>query len=222
MHKSSLSSPVTVFSGLALLLAPLCKAEQRPVADHQLAIAVVRTEKIVRQMQELKKYQDDLRVRVRDLQQQQQQRELELQDLQKHRDVNDKQGSQQWIDDTNAFDDKASKLEAWGNLSKTQLERWKVQRIKDMFDHLAAATAQVAEQQHLDLVIADQSPSIGPDLDQVTAEKLQGLLAMRAVLFATKKVDITEDVLTVVEANYARGAAASGTPQLNVPAPAKH
>jgi hypothetical protein len=48
--------------------------------------------------------------------------------------------------------------------------------------------------------------------------QLEAALASRAVLFANKKADITEDVLTVVEANFARQNPAPGPPPLPTPA----
>lgn len=195
-----------------------CSAQPRPANDHLLAIGVIRTGEIMRNMAEMKKFQTDGRARLTELQQQQQQRELELQDLQKHRDNNLKQGSQQWIDETNKIDQKTAELNIWKQVSSVQLERWQKQTVKDMFDHVAAATAQVAEAQHLDLVIADQSPDIGPDMDKVSSAQLEAALGSRAVLFANKKADITQDVLTQVDANFAKQGQIAGPPPA-IPAP---
>jgi Skp family chaperone for outer membrane proteins len=104
-------------------------------------------------------------------------------------------------------------------MSSVQLERWYKQSLKGMYDHMADAAAQVASQQHLDLVIADQSPEIGPDLEKANIGQLEAALAARAVLFANKKADITEDVLTVVEANFAKQNPSPGPPPLPAPGP---
>jgi Skp family chaperone for outer membrane proteins len=202
------------------LLTPWSAGPARAAADHQIAIGVVRTGEIIRGMAEMKKMQTDGRAKLADLQQQQQQLEKELQDLTQHRDNMDKPGSQQYIDDSNKIDEKQVHLEMWGRISSLQLDRWKKQALKDMYDHVAAATAQVAEQQHLDLVLADESPDIGPDMDKVTSQQLQAVLASRAVLFANKKADITQEVLTTVEFNFAKsGPVPAPAP---IPGPAGH
>jgi hypothetical protein len=69
-------------------------------------------------------------------------------------------------------------------------------------------------------VLADESPDIGPDMDKVTSQQLQAVLASRAVLFANKKADITQEVLTTVEFNFAKsGPVPAPAP---IPGPAGH
>lgn len=211
-------APALLLVGAALLVSRNPSAAQAAPSDHQLAIGVVNTTHVLRTMQETRKLDADFRAQNAGLAQQQQQKELEIQQLQSHRDQNLKPASQQWNDETEAIDKKRAELEVWKQMSNIQLERAYKVSLKGIYDHIAAASAQVAEQQHLDLVIADQTPEIGPDLEKANVNQLQAALAARAVLFSDKKADITEDVLTVVEANFAKSGAA-GPPSL--PAPGK-
>lgn len=205
----------------AALLSPWGLNPARAAGDHPIAIGVVRTGDVIRGMSEMKKMQTDGHAKLAELQQKEQQLEKELQALQQHRDNQVKPGSQQFIDESNKIDEKQVQLQMWGQISSMQLDRWKKQVMKDIYDHVAAATAQVAEQQHLDLVIADENPEIGPDMDKVTSQQLQAILASRAVLFCNKKADITADVAAQVEANFAKqGGAAAGTAPAPAPAPA--
>lgn len=181
---------------------------------HQLSVGVVNTTKILRSMQETKKLDTDFRGKQSELGRQQQQKEQELADLQKHRDNNLKPGSQQYRDETATMQQKRVELEVWKQMSSLQLEQWYKESLKGVFDHITQATAQVATQQNIDLVIADQSAEIGPDLEKVNVQQLQAVLASRAVLYADKKADITEDVLTVVEKNYASQGPPPGPPAL--------
>jgi Skp family chaperone for outer membrane proteins len=204
-------APALLVGAALLLTRNSCPAQAAP-ADHQLAIGVVNTTRIVRTMQETRKLDADFRAQNSGLAQQQHQKEADIQQLQEHRDNNLKPGSQQWNDETEAIDKKRAELEVWKQMSNIQLERAYKVSLKGLYDHIAAAAAQVAEQQHLDLVIADQTPEIGPDLEKANVTQLQAALAARAVLFANKKADITEDVLTVVEANFAKQGGASVAP----------
>ena len=181
---------------------------------HQLSVGVVNTTKILRSMQETKKLDTDFRGKQSELGQQQQQKEQELTDLQKHRDNNLKPGSQQYRDETARMQQKRVELEVWKQMSSLQAEQWYKESLKGVYDHIAQAAAQIAEAQHIDLVIADQSPEIGPDLEKVNVQQLQAALASRAVLYSNKRADITEDVLAQVEANYARQAPPPGPPSL--------
>jgi Skp family chaperone for outer membrane proteins len=203
----------------AALLGPWGSSPARAAGDHPIAIGVVRTGDVIRGMSEMKKMQTDGHARLAELQQKEQQLEKELQALQQHRDNQVKPGSQQFIDESNQIDEKQVQLQMWGQVSSMQLDRWKKQVMKDIYDHVAAATAQIAEQQHLDLVIADENPEIGPDMDKVTSQQLQAILASRAVLFCNKKADITGEVAAQVEADFAKQGQAAGAPPIPAPAP---
>lgn len=215
--------PVLCLTMLFVMALPLnapCAAQPQPAGDHHLTIGVVRMTEIQRQFSEFKKLDAERQARANEFQQQQQQRAMELQEMQKKRDVNDRPGSQQWIDDTNAIDEKMTKLDTWGKVTDRQLTRWEKQRLKDIYDRVADAAAQVAQAQNLDLVVCDQSLEIGPNMDLVSPERLNLALTTRTVLFANKKADITQEVLTQAEAMSAR-ATLTPAPPITPPAPAQ-
>ena len=175
--------------------------------DHLLRIGVVHITRILQQMQERKKIEEDFRSRQLQLRQEQQRRQEELAKLVEAR-KNYKPLSGQWQDATKVIDQKQGELEAWARVSALQLDRERKVQMKALYDHIAGATATIAGQQNLDLVLANNEPEIGPDMDQVTFERLQAALESRNVLFAGKKADVTEEVLTLVEANFAKQAQA--------------
>ena len=55
-------------------------------------------------------------------------------------------------------------------------------------------------------MIADQHPDI-PDnfMEQATLEQVRATLGTRNVLYSSPQVDITQDVITQMDANYAAG-----------------
>jgi hypothetical protein len=59
-------------------------------------------------------------------------------------------------------------------------------------------------------------------MDKVNAAQLDTLLGQRAVLFANKKADITDDVLTMIEANFAKQGQIAGPPPLPAVPPPGH
>lgn len=207
MRLIHLALPALTLAALAVLPAG---AAGNPANDHLLAVGVVNVSKVFHNMQETKKSDTDFRAQNEQLVQQQKQKEAEIQDLAKRR-ADFKPGSAQWQDVTNQIDQKSADLEVWARVKKAQLERQFKQNMKALYDHIAQATAEVAQQQHLNLVIADQSPEfIGPNLDSITTQRLDEILSSRAVLYSDKKADITDDVLTRVEANYANANRAAG------------
>lgn len=196
-----------VLLALALVAAVIALAgESAPAApaanDHRLAIGVVKTLKILRAMHESKKLEDDIRAKAGEFDNEQKQRTAKLQEMQKQRDETYKPGSEQWTGQTVAIDKADAELQVWTELRRRELERMRKDGLKALYDHIGVAAAEVAQQLHLDLIIADQSPEIGPDMEKVNSGQLQALLAARAVLYADKNADITEEVLTRVEANF--------------------
>lgn len=194
---------------IALAAVVFARAANQPAPaqgnDHILRIAVVNTTRIVRSMHEVQKFQEEFRLKNRDLAQQQQAKQQELIDMQNHRDTNIKPGTKQWQDETDQIDEKQAAFAVWKDKSRVQLERSYKQNLRAVYDHIGTATAQVAQRLQLDLVIADQTPEFGPDIDKITVPQMEEVLQRRAVLYANKKADITEDVLTQVEADYAKG-----------------
>jgi len=199
------------FAGLLIALTlwtPLHAAGPAPGAnsanDHLLRIGVVRVGQIYHSMQEGKKFEAEFRNRRSQLQQDQQKRTDELNQLVSQREQL-KPGSAQWNDLRAQIDQKTAELEIAKQMAQLQLDRYRKTSVKQAYDHIADAVAAIAEQQHLDLVIADSSPEfLGPDLDAIPYAQLDQMLAARAVLFANKKADITDEVLLMVDANFAK------------------
>ena len=203
MRRTPLTLITLALAGLLTALAAgPAQADPATGNDRSLAIGVVNTTHILRTMHEAKKLEDDYRAKAMDFDTQQKQRTAKLQDMQKHRDDNFKPGSSQWTEETDAIDTASAELQVWATLRHLELDRMQKQGLKSLYDHIAVAASEVAQQQHLDLVIADQAPEIGPDLEKANIGQLQAALAARAVLYSDKKADITEDVLTRVEANF--------------------
>jgi Skp family chaperone for outer membrane proteins len=172
--------------------------------DHILRIGVVRVGQIYHSMQEGKKFESEFRNRRSQLQQDQQKRTEELNQLVAQREQL-KPGSAQWNDIRRQIDEKSAQLDIANKMAQLELDRFRKASVKQAYDHISEAAASVAQQQHIDLVIADSSPEfIGPDLDAIPYAQLDQMLASRAVLFANKKADITEDVLTLVDASFAK------------------
>jgi Skp family chaperone for outer membrane proteins len=213
MRKSYLALAATALIALTAIPAPAAPnqpAPPQPAAnDHQVAIGVVNVTTIYLAMKEPKKLTEAMRAQQEQLAKEQQQREGALNDMVKHRGEF-KPGSAQFDAETKQIEDEQVKYQIWVATARAQLERQQKKNLKQIFDHIQQATREIAQQLHLNVVIADQSPEIGPDLNGINVQDLSQRLASRAVLYYDKKADITDEVLTRVEANYANGAGAAG------------
>jgi Skp family chaperone for outer membrane proteins len=205
---------------LALLLsASLASAQTPPPNDHVLKTAVVRVGYIYRNMQESAQSFQTLKTRVGQMQQEEAARRHALEEL----DNQLKQlkvGSPQWVSIRNQLDDKKFEMDSWGKKMQLELDREKKAALMDQYRHVNEAVQAIAEQQHLDLVLSDYTPDIvGPDFDAIPQQQLEQLVLTRAVLFAGKKADVTQEVLTLLDANFAKQKqAATATPAVP-PAP---
>jgi Skp family chaperone for outer membrane proteins len=188
---------------LVFTTAVTCLAAQTPPAEHVPQIAVVRTAYVTHNSAEWRQMGQGIQVRVKEIGDEQTRKKAEIDKLIEQQSQL-KSGSAQWMDLRDQIDDKKLSLEMWGKKMELELQRREKTGIKTLYDHVGLAVQKIAEERHYDLVFADNSPEFtGPDLDRLTSVQLQQALAMRAVLFTTKKTDITEDVLTLVDSNFA-------------------
>ena len=182
-------------------------------AEHVPQIAVVRTAYVTHNSAEWKQMSQGIQVRVKEIRDEQARKTAEIDKLTEQQSQL-KPSSPQWMDLREQIDDKKLGLEMWGKKMELELQRREKSGIKTIYDHIGQAVQKIAEDHHYDLVLADNSPEFtGPDLDRLTSVQLQQALAMRAVLFATKKADITEEVLTLVDSNYSKQNTAASVPQ---------
>jgi len=172
-------------------------------AQAQQKIGVVRVGEVVSNMAEGKKASQAGQSRQNDAKQQESKWVNDIQSLQGQLQQL-KEGSAQWNDLRDQVEKKQLDYEIWGKQTQNTLARAAKEDLRKLFDHVSEATQQIAIEQHFNLVIADNSPKMGASLDGVTVQQLGNLLAERNVLFADKTVDITQDVLTRVDALFAK------------------
>jgi Skp family chaperone for outer membrane proteins len=173
-----------------------------PPADHVPQIAVVRAVRLTHDCAEAKQLTQTLSARFNEMKQEEGKRQTEVNQLIDQQNQL-KAGSAQWLSIRDTIDDKRLANEVWGKKMEMELDRRQKAGLKSIYEHVAQAVQAIAEKQHLDLVLADNSPDLlGPELDKITLQQFQTMLALRGVLYATKKADITDDVLMLVDANF--------------------
>ena len=97
-------------------------------------------------------------------------------------------------------------LEVWAQIQQGDIQRENKQQTKALFDKIVNSVAEVATTKGIDLVIADQHPELPDDfLEKATLDQVRGLLGQRNVLYSAPQVDITQDVITSMDAKYTSG-----------------
>ncbi|HSI33522.1 MAG: OmpH family outer membrane protein [Phycisphaerae bacterium] len=102
----------------------------------------------------------------------------------------------------NEFMTKAIALQTWRELTKADLARQQKTQMKDLFTKIESATKDVAKMKKIDLVLVDQRADLPEDLEQINVDQLRALINQRTILHADPKLDISGDVISVLNAQY--------------------
>ncbi len=98
--------------------------------------------------------------------------------------------------------------DVWAKMTEASEQRLQKANTKALFDKLDAAIAQVAKNKQLNLVLADQRQDIPSNLDTIDINTLNQLLVSRSILYHDPNLDITQDVIIVLDQAYAGAPAA--------------
>jgi Skp family chaperone for outer membrane proteins len=181
--------------------------------NHQLNIAVINVSSVFKNMKESVELNKAIATKANARRDEVEKRRQEIQDLIRHRE-DFKPGSPQWLATSEDIDKKSAEADVWVRVSQLKLEREQKQMLRNLFEKIQRACEQIAQREKLDLVLANRAVDfVGPNLDGVNYERLSDLLGQQSVMYSSKKADITNEVLTLLDAEYARqagGQAAGG------------
>jgi Skp family chaperone for outer membrane proteins len=185
------------------MLAGLLISSANAMAD--LKIAVANAGKIFSDIKEKKDWEQKMQADEKTLQDTAFTKQQHVKDLQSQRD-NLRTDSPQYADKDKELQTAAIDLKVWAEIQQAEQQRTNKIQTKALFDKIVNAVAQVATQKGFDLVLADQHPEV-PDnfMDQASLEQVRALLGQRNVLYSSPQVDITQDVITAMDAKYASG-----------------
>jgi Skp family chaperone for outer membrane proteins len=211
--------PLSLLCGLAL---PATFAHAQGTS---VRIAVADAGRIFNEMQETKDTQ---------VQMQEERNRLEAVAKEKVDEINKlKAQREQLKPDAPGFDDLTDKLndaandfQAWRASVQSKAERAQKRQVAGLFQKVEAATAEVAQREGYDLVLAKQRPQLPDNLDAVKYQDVVQILSSRNVLYSSPRADVSDMVIQSLNAKYkGRGGAASTTapppaPRSAAPAPA--
>ena len=189
---------------LPLALALLLLAAAPAASFGQLKVALANPGRIIDGIKETKDLQAKLKVEVDSLESQSRQKQEELTDLKNRRDQL-KPGTPQYDQLNGQLREKAIDFQAWSQVNKADLESRQKAQLKNLYQKMQDAVAEIAKQQGYDLVLTEQAPQLPPNTDQMQMNDLRGLLNARNVLFAKPELDITSQVIAKMDEKYQSG-----------------
>lgn len=178
-----------------------------PVASGQSVVsrvAIANPVKIFGQLQKTLDLRKQMETRTGALDQQRIAKSNEIRDLQSKRDLLNKNAPDYQTLQKEIIE-KTVNLQAWMQINKLEIERTQKEQILHIFDEITAAIGKVAEQKGIEIVVAEMKPEIPVDLEPVTVEQLRILLGQRNVLYSKAIADISEAVITQMDADYKAG-----------------
>jgi Skp family chaperone for outer membrane proteins len=190
-------------STCALILAGMLISGANALAD--IKIAVANAGKIFSDIKEKKDWEQKMLQDQKTLQDTAFQKQQKVKSLQEQRD-NLRTDSPQYADKDKELQSAKIDLEVWAQIQQAESQRTNKLQTKALFDKIVNSVAAVATAKGIDLVIADQHPEV-PDnfMEQATLEQVRQMLGTRNVLYSSPQVDITQDVITQMDADYSAG-----------------
>jgi Skp family chaperone for outer membrane proteins len=157
-------------------------------------------------LQEVKDYRAKSDARGAQLKGEFEARKLKLDDLQKARN-GFRIGSDDWDRANQEFVRAVIEAQAAQTVTQAELVRTQKMQTKQVFDKVLKAVANIAEQQGITLVLAESLPPEPSDeeFEKLTPEQLAGLLSQRNLLYVAPSLDITNDVIIKMDADYKSG-----------------
>lgn len=129
-------------------------------------------------------------------------KQQQLNDLKAQRDQL-KPDAPQYQDRNRELLEASTKLEVWHKLTTADIMRNQKIRMMTLYDKVEQAVAELAAQRGIDLVISSQRLNVeNLDDPQLSIDQLRAVLNQRNVLFAGKNVDLTADVIALLDAKY--------------------
>jgi Skp family chaperone for outer membrane proteins len=192
-----------VLAGSMLLLAsaPAARADSAPPR-----VAIANTAHIFAEMQETKDLKAKLEAKRQEITTEEQDRRSKLSGMEAGlKEI--APDNPQYKTSRDALDKSVADFEVWGKLTQLQAERDQKDMMVMLFNKIQKAVGQVATQDGIDIVIADQGPDLS-NVDALTFDQLRSLINQKDVLFTSKKADISDEVLTLLDAQYAKDKAA--------------
>ncbi len=195
-------APAFLTAMLVMLLPGVSHADQGSLPH----VAVANTARIFSDMQQTKDLKAKLEAKRQEISTEENDRRTKIKGMEDglHEIAPD---NPQFKTAQDALDKAMADFDSWGKLVRLQAERDQKDTMILLFNKIQSAVAQVAKQDGIDVVLADQGSDLS-NTEGMTFDQLRAVINQKDVLFTSKKADISDEVLTLLDAQYAKEKAA--------------
>jgi Skp family chaperone for outer membrane proteins len=117
-----------------------------------------------------------------------------------------KPGTTQYQERNQDFLKAAIEFDSWGKLTQVDVQRQQKEQMQRMFNKIQKAVQDLAKQRNIDIVITEQKPEIPDNLDQINVQQLKDNINGRNLLYFNPKLDISDDVVALMDKQYKEAA----------------
>lgn len=169
-------------------------------------VAVANMGRILTEIKEFKELETKLKSKFEDAKAAQEKQQARARELQGQRDQF-KPGSPEYERANNDLIKVAVELQVSGQVAQQELVREQKRQLKGLSDKIVAQVKSVAEAKQISLVISQVVPPEISDenWEKLTPEQAGNLLSQRNLLYVAPEMDITNEVITTLDAAHAAG-----------------
>ena len=169
-------------------------------------VATANPIRIFTQIQKTKDLQSAMQTKTNALLAQRTAKANELKDLEAKRDLLNADSPERAAL-TEEIIEKTINLQAWMTIRKNVIEKEQKDKTVALYREILAAVRKIATQRGIQIVLAELASEFPADIDQATPQQVETRLAQRNILFTSAESDLTDAVITQMDADYKSGAA---------------
>jgi len=200
------AATLALAAGWSSFTAPAALA-QPAAAQAAIKIAIANPAHIFAELAETKALQIQMQDEQKKFQTAQQEKVAAITDLKNKRD-NLNPAHPQWAELNSQLAALTAEYKVWMETQKVIAESTQKIKMTALFKKIEEGVADIAKRDGIDLVIADNRDPLPPNLDEIDVRTLRGLLLQRDVIYSNDRIDMTEAVVTLLDAKYHGVAAA--------------
>lgn len=202
MRSASLATALVLGLVATTIAAPPAQGQPAP---QPVKLGVVNMQKVFEKLQEAKDLRATLDAKRNELQSLAQAHSAELNSLKQQLANGPKPDTQQYDDLAQQIEQKSIQYENELKLKQLNAARDLGRQLKSLYDKVELAVGDVAKQRGLDLVLTEIRPEFPPNMRDMSPEQIQNLIGSRNVLYKSDKIEVTDEVVTTLDAKYKSG-----------------
>lgn len=174
--------------------------------DAPVRVAIANPAHIFNDMAETKALQAEMQEEQKKFAAAQHEKVAAIEDLKGKRDQLNPEHPQ-WAELNTQLATLTAEYKVWVEVQRAKAESTQKQKMKALFQKIEDAVGEVAKRDRIDLVIADNRDPLPTNLEDIDVRAFRSLILQRDVLYAGSRTDISQAVVTLLDARYRAAAA---------------